>query len=440
MEAKLSAFRDVVWSANLPAGGCRVNPTDGRRRRALPLLMPIRATWKGSIRQERRGLPSTRAVRIVRAMTGPRYTPLVQTLPATVPFVGPEVQEREMGRPFRARLGANESVFGPSPHAIEAMARESAEIWKYADATNFDLKGALAERMQADPANVIIGEGIDGLLGYIVRLLVAPGSRVVTSDGAYPTFNYHVNGFGGELVKVPYRDDREDLRALIARAAEVDARIVYLANPDNPMGSWHSGAEIEAALDTLPDGTLLVLDEAYVEFAADSAVPRIDPQDPRVIRLRTFSKAYGMAGARVGYGIGARDLIGNFDKIRNHFGMNRAAQVGALAALCDEAWLQDVIARVDAAKARIGAIAAENGLRALPSGTNFVTVDCGQDGDFARAVLRALVARGIFVRMPFVAPQDRCIRISAGLPADLDALSAVLPKALNDARASDTVS
>ncbi len=368
-------------------------------------------------------------------MTGPRYTPLVQTLPATVPFVGPEVQERDMGRAFRARLGANESVFGPSPRAIAAMEREAAQIWKYADATNFDLRAALAEHMQARSENVIIGEGIDGLLGYIVRLLVAPGDRVVTSDGAYPTFNYHVTGFGGDLVKVPYRADREDLPALIARAAEVDAKLVYLANPDNPMGSWHSGAEIAAALEDLPGGTLLILDEAYVEFAPAEAVPLIAPDDPRVIRLRTFSKGYGMAGARVGYGIGAADLIGNFDKIRNHFGMNRAAQVGALAALGDQAWLEHVVAQVNGAKARIAAIATENGLAALPSGTNFVAVDCGRDGDFARAVLRELVARGIFVRMPFVAPQDRCIRISAGTPADMEALAEALPQALQAAHA-----
>ncbi len=368
-------------------------------------------------------------------MTGPRYTPLVQTLPATVPFVGPEVQERDMGRPFRARLGANESVFGPSPRAIEAMEREAAEIWKYADATNFDLKAALAERMQAQPENVIIGEGIDGLLGYLVRLVVAPGDRVVTSDGAYPTFNYHVNGFGGDLVKVPYRDDREDLPALIAKAAEVDTKLVYLANPDNPMGSWHSGADIEAALDILPEGTLLILDEAYIEFSPAEAIPNIAVEDPRVIRLRTFSKAHGMAGARVGYGIGSVDLIRSFDKIRNHFGMNRAAQVGALAALQDDVWLQNVISRVNRSKARIAEIAAANGLSALPSATNFVAVDCGRDGDFARAVLRALVARGIFARMPFVPPQDRCIRISAGTNADLDALAEVLPLALEEAGA-----
>ncbi|MHA6344002.1 pyridoxal phosphate-dependent aminotransferase [Roseivivax sp. CAU 1761] len=367
-------------------------------------------------------------------MMGPRFTDLAASLPADVPFVGPEVQERQMGRAFRARIGANEQNFGPSPRVIAAMSEAAAEIWKYADATNHDLKAALAARMGCAPGQVIVGAGIDGLLGNLVRLTVAPGDAVVTSDGAYPTFNYHVTGFGGVLHKVPFRDDREDLDALLARAAEVGAKLVYLSNPDNPMGTWHAGPAIEAALDRIPDGTLLILDEAYIEFAPEGTAPRIAPDDPRVIRFRTFSKAYAMAGARVGYGVGAEPLIRAFDKVRDHFGMNRPAQAGALAALEDADWLRATLDRVAAAKARIAGIGAAQGLSALPSATNFVTIDCGGDGDLARALLRELVARGIFVRMPFRPPQDRCIRISAGRPEELDALEEALPEALAAAR------
>ncbi|WP_417722074.1 pyridoxal phosphate-dependent aminotransferase [Salipiger sp.] len=369
-------------------------------------------------------------------MTGPRYPRLIESLPATVPFVGPEVQERAMGHAFRARLGANENVFGPSPKVFEAMAAQGQEIWKYADPSHHDLKAALCAELGCTADNIVFGEGIDGCLGYLVRLLVAPGDAVVTSDGAYPTFNYHVAGFGGTLHKVPYRDDREDLPALLARAAEVDAKVVYLANPDNPMGTWHDGASIEAALNDIPDGTVLALDEAYAEFAPESAVPRIDPEDPRVIRFRTFSKAYGMAGARVGLALGATPLIRAFDKIRNHFAMNRPGQAGALAALGDRDWLAHVRGEVDRARLRIAAIARANGLDPIPSATNFVAVDCGGDGALARAVLQALAARGVFVRMPFVAPQDRCIRISAGTPSDLDILEQELPAALQEARAA----
>ncbi|WP_299898645.1 pyridoxal phosphate-dependent aminotransferase [uncultured Ruegeria sp.] len=367
-------------------------------------------------------------------MTEPRYTPLAQTLPATVPFVGPETQERQRGASFVARLGANESIFGPSPRAIEAMAQAASEIWMYGDPENHDLRHALADHHGMSSENIVVGEGIDGLLGYLVRLIVGPGDAVVTSDGAYPTFNYHVAGFGGILHKVPYSGDHEDPSALFAKAAEVDAKLVYLANPDNPMGSWHSGADIVAAMDALPDGCLLVLDEAYVECAPEGTAAPVGIDDPRVIRMRTFSKVYGMAGARVGYAMGTRDLIAAFNKVRNHFGMNRAAQTGALAALQDGAWLEHIQAQIAEARERIGAIARENGLAALPSATNFVAIDCGQDGGFAKAVLDALVAQGIFVRMPFAAPQNRCIRISCGAASDLDAFAAALPKALVVAR------
>jgi len=367
-------------------------------------------------------------------MAGPRYTRLVEGLPATVPFVGPEEQERARGAPFRARMGANENLFGPSPEAIAAMRAEAAEVWKYGDPGSHDLRAALAAHHRVAAENVLVGEGIDGLLGYLVRLIVEPGDRVVTSDGAYPTFNYHVAGFGGVLDKVPYADDREDLPALIARAGETGAKLVYLSNPDNPMGTWTPGAGIAAALDTLPEGCLMVLDEAYVEFAPEGTAAPVAPDDGRVIRMRTFSKAYGMAGARIGYALGAPELIARFDRIRNHFGVSRVAQAGALAALRDAGWLAHVLAEGARARAEITRIAAANGLSALPSATNFVAIDCGADGALAGRVVQALGARGVFVRMPFVAPQNRCIRVSCGRAGDLAVFAEALPEALAEAR------
>ena len=359
-----------------------------------------------------------------------RLAPIPAGLPATVPFVGPETLERQAGRPFAARLGANESGFGPSPRAIAAMQAAAAEVWKYGDPTSFDLTQALAAHHGVRPENIIVGEGIDGLLGLLVRLTVAPGDTIVTSDGAYPTFNFHVTGFGGVLDKVPYRNDAEDPQALLGRARQTGARLVYLANPDNPMGSWHDGAVIEAMLNRLPADTLLVLDEAYAEFTPAGAIPIIAADDPRVIRMRTFSKAYGMAGARVGYAIGHPDLIAAFDRVRNHFGMSRISQVGALAALADQDWLAHVVAQVAAARNRIAAIAAESQLTALPSATNFVAVDTHRDGAFARRLVDALTAEGVFVRMPGVAPLNRCIRISCAPQAELDTLAEALPRAL----------
>jgi histidinol-phosphate aminotransferase len=365
-----------------------------------------------------------------------RLTPLVASLPATVPFVGPEAQERAMGRRFTTRLGANESVFGPSPNAVAAMAAAAADCWKYGDPELYDLKRAIAAHHGVLPANVTVGEGIDGLLGILVRLLVAPGTPVVTSAGAYPTFNYHVAGFGGQLVTVPYRGDSEDPEALLLAARKASAPLVYLANPDNPMGTWHTGARLAEMIARLPGGSVLCLDEAYADFAPKGAIPPIDAAEARVIRMRTFSKAHGMAGARIGYAIGHPELIAAFDRVRNHFGVNRIAQAGALAALADADWIGHVVVEVAQGRRLLAEIAAANGLAALPSATNFVTIDCGRDGAFARRVLAALTAAGIFVRMPFVPPLDRCIRVTVGRLEDIDAFAAALPEALAAARAA----
>ncbi|MCF6272169.1 MAG: pyridoxal phosphate-dependent aminotransferase [Rhodobacteraceae bacterium] len=361
-------------------------------------------------------------------MSGPRFTELANSLPASVPFVGPETQERAQGSGFVARLGANENVFGPSPKALSAMS--AADIWKYGDPESFELKAALAAKHGVLPENIVIGEGIDGLLGYLVRLLIAPGDGVVTTAGAYPTFNYHVTGYGGALHMVPYVEDTESPALLLKKAFDTDAKLIYIANPDNPMASVNSAKAVQEMINNLPENAVLCLDEAYIEFAPEGCAPKIDTSHPRVIRFRTFSKAYGMAGARVGYAITHPDFAKAFDKVRNHFGMNRAAQAGALAALDDAGYLAETLENVAVAKARIADIARANGLVPLPSATNFITVDCGQDADFAKALVAALGTLGVFIRMPFSAPQNRCIRISAGKPADLDLLEKSLPEAL----------
>ena len=254
-------------------------------------------------------------------MADHRLTPLVESLPSTVPFVGPETQERSRGRPFRARIGANESVFGPSPRALQAMQAAAVEAWKYCDPENYDLKQALARHHGVAAENIVVGEGIDGLFGYAVRMFVEPGVAVATSLGAYPTFNFHVEGHGGRLVRIPYRGAHEDAEALLAAAGAEGARLLYLANPDNPMGSHHPAAVIEDLVANLPEDTLLILDEAYADLAPEGAIPRIPADHPQVIRFRTFSKGYGMAGARVGYAIAEPALALAFDKVRDHFGM-----------------------------------------------------------------------------------------------------------------------
>jgi histidinol-phosphate aminotransferase len=360
----------------------------------------------------------------------PQQSPIVAALPVVVPFVGPEAMERQNGRPFRARLGANESSFGPAPSVIARMREAAPDQWMYCDPDNFDLKAAAARHVGVKPENVVVGLGIDGLLNLTVRMFLAPGETVVTSLGAYPTFNFHVEGFGGRLVKCAYVDDKESLDTLAAAVRRENAKIVYLSNPDNPMGTWWEAAEITRFIEALPETTMLCLDEAYGELGPASALPPIDVSRPNVLRFRTFSKAYGLAGIRCGYAVGDAQTIADFEKIRDHYGTSRMAQAACVTALEDQTYLASVVARVAAGRERIAGIARDNGLSPIPSATNFVTVDCRRDGAFALRVMQALLARGVFIRKPMVPVLDRCVRISVGLDHELDLFAEELPAAL----------
>ena len=342
------------------------------------------------------------------------FTPIVAGLPATVPFVGPEAIERRRQAQFAVRVGANESAFGVSPRAAEAMREAIARASWYGDPESFELRTEIAARHGVGIDNVCVAGGIDELLGLTVRMLIEPGMPVVTSHGAYPTFNYQVAGFGGDLQAVPYRDDRINLEAVLARVRSSGAPLVYFANPDNPMGTWHDAGPVAEFIAALPDDCVLVLDEAYGQFAPESTKLEENVDDPRVVRMHTFSKAHGMAGARIGYAIAHPDLIEGFNKIRNHFAVNRVAQAGALASLRDPEFVRSVVAQVSEGREEYMRLAEDMGLHALESATNFVAIDAGGDGARARRLLRLLEDREVFVRMPGVAPLDRCIRVTVG--------------------------
>ena len=348
------------------------------------------------------------------SMSNP-FTPLVQSLPASVPFTGPETLERRRGAQFRARLGANESAFGISALAAEALHAHigtSGCSW-YGDPENHELRSRLAQKHGVDMDCLCVDAGIDALLGLVVRMTIEPGTPVVSSLGAYPTFNYHVAGFGGALHTVPYRDHHEDPEALLDCAIDQGARLVYLSNPDNPMGTSLSAEAVQSMIERLPEGCILLLDEAYAEFMTDHELAQLDMSNQQVLRFRTFSKAYGLAGMRIGYAMGHPDLIGGFNRIRNHFAVNRLAQIAAVASLEDADMLPSVLQQVSAGRQCIYDLAEKLGLPYLRSSTNFVTVDMGSS---LRAVqlLKTLNDQGIFLRKPMVPPQDSFIRIGVG--------------------------
>ncbi len=350
------------------------------------------------------------------------FNELIARLPSTTPFVAPEALERQRGRPFSARLGANESLFGPSPQALEAMRLSLNDIALYGDPENMELTHAIARSVGIEPDRIIVGSGIDDLLGLLVRILMNPGDTAVASLGSYATFSYHVAGYGAHIENIPYREYRNDLDLLASTADQVKARVVYLANPDNPTGSYYSGAEITQMLDGLPDDCSLLLDEAYTEFAPDASRSQL-LDDPRLIRLRTFSKAYGMAGARIGYVLTSRDNVQMAEKVRLHFGVNRIAQAGAIAALNDQEYLDSVVREVARGRTEYANLARELGFTPLPSVTNFVAMDAGST-EQAQAIVRELARRDIFTRTPAVG-LTRLVRVTVGDATRRDLFSSV---------------
>jgi histidinol-phosphate aminotransferase len=347
----------------------------------------------------------------------PQPAPAIRAVPATTPFVAPEELARRVGRSTLVRLGANESAFGPSPRALEAMHAALPLISNYGDPESVDLRSALAARHGCKIENIIVGSGVDELLGIICRTYGALGDPVLMSHGSYATFAFQVHGHGLALHTVPpFSDGMVDIEAMLARAHELRPKIVYLANPDNPSGSFVDCGAVARLQAGSPPDTLFVLDEAYAEFVT-AGVVLPDEIDERTIRLHTFSKVYGMAGARIGYALASREAIATFQKIRNHFGVNRTAQIGALAALEDQAFVDHVVAEVVRGRDEYHAFAARIGVRTLPSQTNFVCFEIGTRPQ-AEAMMHALLERGVFVRKPGEPPINGYIRVTVGTPAE----------------------
>jgi histidinol-phosphate aminotransferase len=343
----------------------------------------------------------------------PSPNPLVAAIPSVTPFVAPEELERRRGKPFLARLGANESAFGPSPKATQAAANFNPA--HYGDPKSFLLREALSKHHRIPADHILVASGIDELLALFCRAFAAPGDTAVTTEGTYPTFAFGATAAGLQLSKVPYRDHRPDLERLAQ-----GAKIVYLANPDNPTGALLPASEIEAFRRQLPGDCLLLLDEAYADFVPPQDLPIFPPDDPNVVRLRTFSKAHGLAGCRIGYALAHPAHIATLDKIRLHFGVNGPAQAAALASLEDQTYLADVVRQTLEGRERLSEIGRRAGLTPLPSSTNFVLFDTGPQTD---TWLNTLLDRGIFVRRAALGG----LRITVGTPEQMDLLEQQLP-------------
>ena len=363
----------------------------------------------------------------------PQPIPLVAAVPPSTPFVAPEELARRMGLHEVLRLGANESAFGPSPRAIAAMRDAVALTSWYGDPESLELRSALAARHHCAVEEIVVASGIDDLMGLIVRAFCGPGDPCVATRGTYPTLFYHLNAFGARA-EFAEPDERGGIvPANIVDAVERSgAKLVYVANPDNPSGSFVDRGVIAALRDALPDDVMLFIDEAYADFVPPAQLPP-DAIDPRVVRTRTFSKAFGMAGARVGYALASAELVATFQKLRLHFGVNRTGQIGALAALDDTAFLRGVIAEVERGREEYHALAASHGLPSLPSRTNFVCIGVGTR-EHAEAMVGTLLELGVFVRKPWAPPIDGYIRVTVGTAAERAAFAERFAEALDRVR------
>lgn len=360
-----------------------------------------------------------------------RATRVLEALPANTPFIGPERLMREGGLRELVRLGANESAFGPSSRAVAAMSGELERLSWYGDPDSYALREALAARHGCSIEQVLVACGIDDLMGLVVRAFVEIGGVAICAHGTYPTFAYHVAGYGGRLETAAYTAGGEpDLEALSALAQRVRASVVYLANPDNPSGTFIPGERITAFYESLPAETLLLLDEAYADFAEPDLLPEPRFED-RLVRTRTFSKAYGLAGARIGYALTTPRNAERFERIRLQYGVNRNAQIGALAALGDEAHLAWVLRETAAAREAYAKIAREIGAAVLPSRANFLCIDMGS-AHRATEVMTELLERGVWIRKPGAPPLDRFIRVTAGTAPMREAFAQALREVVRE--------
>jgi histidinol-phosphate aminotransferase len=328
--------------------------------------------------------------------------------------------ERESGVSC-IKMASNENPFGPSPKAVEAMRASVAECNFYPDNDAGELRHKLAEKNQLPPEQALVTAGSTALLGILCRTLLKPGLNAITSQRSFIVYPIATKAAGGRLIEVPMRDDGFDLEA-IAAAINSDTRIVFLANPNNPTGTLFDVAALDQFLNQVPEHVTVVVDEAYYDFAQRFATLRTAHysrsldyvrQGRKVVVLRTFSKAHGLAGVRVGYGFGPAELMGYLGRLRTTFSISVPAQAGALAALDDDAHVEMVLQNNVAGAEVLTAGLAELGYRVIPTWANFVYCELGEG---AGTVAKRLQSEGVIIRPlgPWGAPT--AIRVTIGKP------------------------
>ncbi len=357
------------------------------------------------------------------------------------PYVpGKPIEEVERELHMRAvKLASNENPLGPSPLAVEAARKALAESNRYPDGSGFYLREKLAGRLGVPSANIILANGSTELIDLTARSILHENEMGITSQGSFPMYTISIRAAGANLVEIPLKDFTFDLE-MIAKAITRPTKLIYIANPNNPTGTMFTADAFEGFLARVPEGVLLVLDEAYFEYVDRPNYSRsieLVRRGKNLLVLRTFSKVYGLAGLRIGYGIGPAELLAEMNKVRSPFNTSGVAQAAALAALDDTEHVRRSVESNRAGLAELSRSLERMGVQFVPSVANFLLVGVGGD---AQVVADELLRQGVIVRPMGWMGFPNAIRVTAGTKEEntrfLDALAQALA-AEGGARQSD---
>jgi len=340
--------------------------------------------------------------------------------------------EREYGVTDSIKLASNENAWGPSPKAVAAINGVLSGLHRYPDGSSFYLTEALARWLGSGMDEIVLGNGSNEVIEFLIKAFVRAGDEVITSHPSFLMYQKFVQVRGGKNTVLPLKDMAHDLDA-IADAVSERTRLIFLDNPNNPCGTFFSGQKFEDFLHRLPESVILVLDEAYVDFVAPEE--RIDVLSyirhaegiPAVVALRTFSKAFGLAGLRVGFGLMHREIAEILHRVRQPFNINLPAQVGAMAALADSAHYNKTLNETRAGRLWLSHQVEELGCRAYPSQSNFFLIDVRGD---ATRLYEAMLHKGVIVRAMKAYGYPNFIRITVGTEEENIRFIAVLTASL----------
>ena len=358
----------------------------------------------------------------------------VEGVAAYTPGKPIEEVERELGIPRAIKLASNENALGPSPKALEAMKNALTNLHRYPDSHATLLVRALSRRWQVSPEQILVGNGSDELITLAARAFLDPGDEVVIATPTFLIYRIASQIAGAAIRAVPSKDFRYDLSGM-RRAITPKTKIVFIANPDNPTGTYVTKAEVESFLKDLPAGVILFFDEAYAELVDAPDYPETREYLDRhpVLITRSFSKAYGLAGIRVGYGVGPREIVQPMHRVREPFNVNSLAQAAACAALEDTEHLEKTRKLFREERPLLMQALKSLGLTPVPSVTNFILFQAGPQ---APDVARRLLKRGIIVRDMLAWDLSEYLRVTIGLRQENAAFLEALKETLKEERNS----